>query len=657
MQNILNPNISLEKELTIMRKQSIMLLLAASAITPVCGKVTLPNYVTDNMIVQQSSCLTVNGQATPDSKVKVSAGWEKKSTTVKADSQGNFTVKIKTPKAGGPYTIAFEDPDGVKQIENVLSGEVWLCSGQSNMEFPVQGWGTLMGYDLEVATAHHPDIRLLQVKKKTSIAPQKDVEVNGGGWQICTSASMANFSAIAYLFAKEMSEKLNLPIGVIDTTWGGTPAEAWTSAEALGGVAGFESELADLKAADYDFDKLNAIYQKKINDWMALANAGAPEFDKGELQTGEAWKEIQLPGLWENSVLPNFDGIVWLQRTIDVPADKVGKSINLRFAAIDDEDETYFNGELIAKGSGYNVARNYTVPGRLVKAGENVITIKVTDFGGEGGMAPGITEAIIDNENISLAGTWQYSIHSDFGGLPAKPEAPQGSNYPTVLYNAMLSPLKDMPVKGVLWYQGCANVGRDQQYETLFKTMIGDWRKLWGDDLSFYFVQLAGFLQPRAVQPNSDWAALRNAQSKALELDNTAMATAVDLGNPADIHPKNKQDVAHRLALIALNRNYGFDCVYEGPRCVSSERSGKEVVLKFNSPIKATSVAVTGFIIAGEDGKFTTATPTIVDEYTLKLSSPLVAKPTIVRYNWADYPAGNLYGETGLPVAPFATDK
>ncbi len=641
-----------------MRKSNIMLLIAAYAVVfPASAKVTLPNYVTDNMIVQQNSTLTINGQATPDSKVKVSPGWGKNATVVKADKDGNFTVRIETPKAGGPYSIAFEDKDGTLYIENVLSGEVWLCSGQSNMEFPVQGWTTVMGYDREIATAHHPDIRLLQVKKTTAFSPQKDVEVNGGGWQICSSASMADFSAIAYLFARELSQELNVPIGVIDTTWGGTPAEAWTSARALGAVAGFESELADLKAAGYDADRLNEIYQKKINEWLSLAKSGTSDFNKAEMQTGDAWHEIDVPGYWEHSSLPSFDGIVWMQRLIEIPADKAGKTLELKFRAIDDEDETYFNGNLVAKGSGYDTPRNYTVPGNMVKAGKNVITIKVSDFGGEGGIAPGVAEAIVDGMAVPLSGAWQYSVQTDFSELPPKPTAPQGSSYPSVLYNAMLSPLKNMPIKGVLWYQGCANVGRDEQYAPLFKALINDWRKLWGEHTPFYFVQLAGFLQPKPVQPDSEWAALRNAQAKALELDNTAMAVAIDLGNPADIHPKNKQDVAHRLALIALSRDYGKDYVYAAPRCISSERSGNSIIVKFDSPVKATSSAITGFIIAGADGKFTTATPTVIDGCTLKLSAPSIAKPEIVRYNWADYPGGNLYGTTGLPVAPFANDK
>lgn len=639
-----------------MRKYSI-LLVATCAVLPGAAKVTLPSYVTDNMIVQQNSTFTINGHAAPSSDVKVTAGWNDAPQTVKTDKNGKFTVKLPTPGAGGPYAVTFKDKDGALTIENVLSGEVWLCSGQSNMEFPVEGWSTVMDYDREVATAHHPDIRVLQVKKNTAFAPQEDVEVNGGGWQICTSASMADFSAIAYFFARELSEKLHIPIGVIDTTWGGTPAEAWTSAEALGAVPGFENELADLKAAGYDADKLNGIYQRKIGEWMALATGDDAGFDTATMQSGDRWKPIPVPGFWENSVMPGFDGVVWLQREIEIPAENAGKDLRLKFKAIDDEDETYFNGQLVGKGSGYATPREYTVAGNLVKPGKNVITIKVCDFGGEGGIAPGEAIAYADGLQLPLDGTWQYTVQSDFSKLPPKPVAPQGSSYPSVLYNAMLSPLGNMPVKGVLWYQGCANVGRHEQYEPLFKTLIGDWRKLWGEDMPFYFVQLAGFLQPKAVQPDSEWAALRNAQAKALQLDNTAMAVTIDLGNPVDIHPKNKQDVAHRLALTALNRDYGKDCVYAAPRCTSVERAGNRLILRFDAPVHPTSNAITGFIIAGKDGRFTTATPTVTDDRTISLTSPAVASPESVRYNWADYPAGNLYGTTGLPVAPFANDK
>ena len=641
-----------------MQKQNLILLASVLLSFGTCSAtVTLPRYITDNMIVQQNSTLTVKGHAAPGSEVSVKAGWDSKTGKTRADADGNFTLRLASPAAGGPYSIIFTDKDGATTVENVLSGEVWLCSGQSNMEFPVQGWSTVMDHDRVVATAHHPDIRLLQVRKTTAFSPREDVEVNGGGWQICSSASMADFSAIAYLFACEMAEKLKVPVGVIDTTWGGTPAEAWTSAQALGAVPGFENELADMKAAGYNADAIKATYRARLADWMRLATSSTDDFNKAVMQTGSGWAQISAPGYWELNGLPGLDGIVWLQRSIDIPSEDAGKSITLSFRAIDDEDETYFNGVLVGKGSGYDTPRSYTVPGSAVRTGSNVITIKVSDFGGEGGIAPGAAEARTAHSVLPLDGQWQYMVQSDFSKLPPKPVDPNGSSYPSVLYNAMLSPLSAMPVKGVLWYQGCANVGRAGQYEPLFKALINDWRSLWGREMPFYFVQLAGFLEPNAVQPDSEWAALRNAQAKALELDNTAMAVAADLGNPADIHPKNKQDVAHRLALIALNRDYGADCVYEAPRCVSVKRSGNSLELKFDGPVTPTTSAITGFIIAGKDGNFTTASPEQPDDRTIILRSHAVDAPVYVKYNWAAYPQGNLYGPTGLPVAPFANDK
>lgn len=640
-----------------MQKNGILMALTASSVLSCHAIVTLPHYITDNMIVQQNSTLEISGKSQPRSQVTVTPGWSAKSLTARADANGNFRVLLDTPTAGGPYSIVFKDSDGATTIENVLSGEVWLCSGQSNMEFPVQGWTTVMDYDRVVATAHHPDIRLLQVRKKTSFSPQDDIEVNGGGWQVCTSASMADFSAIAYFFACELSEKLKVPVGVIDATWGGTPAEAWTSAAALGSVPGFDTELADLEKYGADKAAMEERYRTRLAEWMEKATSAKENFDKAVMQTHPEWKKINIPGYWEESVLPDFDGVVWLQKDIDLTVSDAAKDIVLNFAAIDDEDETYFNGVLVGKGAGYNTPRKYTVPASAVRNGTNVITVKITDFGGEGGIAPGAAEVIAGDNAISLGGEWTYKVASDFSQLPPKPADPSGSSYPSVLYNAMVSPLGAMPVKGVLWYQGCANVGRDKQYEPLFKALINDWRKLWKKDMPFYFVQLAGFLNPIAVQPDSKWAALRNSQAKALELDNTAMAVAADLGNPADIHPKNKQGVAHRLALIALNRDYGFDCIYQAPRCISIERAGKNLKLRFDSPVFPTTSSITGFIIAGKDGDYTTATPEVVDSRTLLLGSAAVEEPVYVKYNWADYPIGNLYGPTGLPVAPFSNDN
>ncbi len=564
----------------------ILLLLISTAFVVAQAKVVLPNYITDNMVVQRNSVMKITGHASSGSKVNVIAGWDSRSREVKADSEGKFDISLDTPDAGGPYSIIIADKDSKVKVGNVLSGELWLCSGQSNMEFPVDGWTSVMDADHVVSTARNPDIRLLQVKKRVAFSPQDDIETNMGGWVEAAPNTM-DFSAIAYLYAKELRDSLKVPVGVIDATWGGTPAEAWTSYGFLKGVPGFEGELSAMESCGFDTSRLRENYEKEMGVWMKLAQKGGEEIRPGDKLTGNV-----LPAdYFERIGFGNgFDGIVWVQKEIDVPAEDAGKPMTLKLGAIDDEDVTYLNGV-------------------------------------------------------------------DFSSLPKKPASIEGSSYPTVLYNAMIHPLRNLPIKGVLWYQGCANVGRAEQYETLFKSLINNWRDTWDSEFPFYFVQLAGWLAPHSVQPDSEWAALRNAQSKALQLPNTAMVSAIDLGNPGDIHPRDKQTVAHRLALTALGRDYGFDTNYKAPQCISMQKMGNKIVLKFDDDLTVTSVAILGFIIGNADGDFDQAVARMADSRTLELYSPLVKKPVCVRYDWADFPNGNLYSLHGIPVAPFATDK
>ena len=564
----------------------ILLLLISTAFVVAQAKVVLPNYITDNMVVQRNSVMKITGHASSGSKVNVIAGWDSRSREVKADSEGKFDISLDTPDAGGPYSIIIADKDSKVKVGNVLSGELWLCSGQSNMEFPVDGWTSVMDADHVVSTARNPDIRLLQVKKRVAFSPQDDIETNMGGWVEAAPNTM-DFSAIAYLYAKELRDSLKVPVGVIDATWGGTPAEAWTSYGFLKGVPGFEGELSAMESCGFDTSRLRENDGKEMGVWMKLAQKGGEEIRPGDKLTGNV-----LPAdYFERIGFGNgFDGIVWVQKEIDVPAEDAGKPMTLKLGAIDDEDVTYLNGV-------------------------------------------------------------------DFSSLPKKPASIEGSSYPTVLYNAMIHPLRNLPIKGVLWYQGCANVGRAEQYETLFKSLINNWRDTWDSEFPFYFVQLAGWLAPHSVQPDSEWAALRNAQSKALQLPNTAMVSAIDLGNPGDIHPRDKQTVAHRLALTALGRDYGFDTNYKAPQCISMQKMGNKIVLKFDDDLTATSVAILGFIIGDADGDFDQAVARMADSRTLELYSPLVKKPVCVRYDWADFPNGNLYSRHGIPVAPFATDK
>ncbi len=641
-----------------------LILLALSMTGFVQAKVTLPSFFTNNMVIQQNSTLTLPGKAKAGKKVTVKASWNDNKFTTKATVDGSFRIEIPTPAAGGPYTITISDGETLT-LKNVLAGEVWFCSGQSNMEMPVAGWGKVMNYEQEVAEAKYSSIRLLQVKKTIAFTPAEDVEINMGGWQECSSATVPEFSAVAYFYARELWKELNVPIGVIDCTWGGTPAEAWTSLGTLKQVIGFQDETSKIEKLNFDKASLVATYQQDMKEWQELFAAKDAGLNKGtplwtsSLQTDKAWKTMELPGYWEGKGLDGVDGIVWFQREIEIPTNWEGKDISLSLGMIDDEDITYYNGKEIAKGYGYATPRRYTIPAELVKAGKGTITVRVADFGGEGGIHGEKKDlfAEVNGQKISLNGVWNYRVGMTMRELPPAPVSPESSSYPSVLYNAMVHPFTIFPIKGVIWYQGEANVGRDKQYVPLFQSLIADWRKQWNTDFPFYFVQLANFLKPQEVQPDSQWAALREAQAEALHVDNTGMVVAIDLGVSYDIHPKNKQEVAKRFATLALANTY-HQGEYIMPACQSYSISGKKLTLTFNTEIQAQEKIIKGFILAGPDEVFYPATATLTGKTSIVLESPDVAIPIAARYNWADCPDGNLYStNSNLPVPPFRTDK
>lgn len=641
-------------------KKVILLTISAIAAAGATAAVKLPAYIGNNMVLQQNTRINIPGVATPGATVKVTPSWGK-TVSAKADADGKFTVTLATPAAGGPFSIIFDDGEALN-VENILAGEVWLCSGQSNMEMPLAGWGQIMDFQTEIAKANNPNVRLIQVHKNVSTAPLETIDFNGGGWMECTSQTVPEFSAVAYLYARELADKLGVPVGVIDTTWGGTSLEAWTPLEYLESVPGFDDEKADLKEANGDVDRMRQINETRYNKWKSTLTEGSKVASKDVYHKGEeGWGEMNLPGNWESSVLPGFDGIVYLQRTLDIPASWAGKDIVLHFPGVDDEDITYFDGKEIARGWGWNSERAYKVPADMVKAGRSLITMVITDTGGEGGIYGDASKlyAECDGERKSLAGKWDYMVSSDFGKFPPAPMQISSSNYPTVLYNAMVNPLRNFPIKGCIWYQGCNNVGRADQYAAMFPQMVTAWREKFNNpDMPFYFVQLAGYLAPRFCQPESDWAALRNAQLSVLNLDNTGVAAAIDLGNPGDIHPKNKQEVARRLSLLARNKTYGQDVACEAPKCISSKTSGDKMTLTFDGPVHATSAAALGFILGDKAGNWKPATAEISnDGRTITLSAPGIKKPVAARYDWADYPNGNIYSSDNLPVVPFATDK
>lgn len=639
--------------------------------TPLQAKITLPCFFTDNMIIQQKTTMTLFGKAKANKKVTVETGWNNQRYETKADKEGNWRIAVSTPEAGGPYDITLSD--GSKTVlKNVMAGEVWFCSGQSNMEMPLAGWGKIKNYEQEIAAANYPDIRLFQVKKRTSVYPLEydQLESTMNGWQECSPNTVHNFSALAYLYARELQQKLNIPIGVIDCTWGGTPAEAWTSSASLKHVIGFQEQVARLEALGFDRDKVMADYNAQYAEWLAKAN----NIDKGYRNGKEClvdgnvndkdWKQMQLPGFWEGNGMPNFDGIVWFRKQVEIPADWTNKDLELNLGMIDDEDIVYWNGEAFAKGAGYNSHRRYTVPARLVKQGVNTIAIKVTDTGGGGGIGGEAKDMNIrlKDASLSLAGNWKYLVGCSISDLPVAPIYPEHSSFPSVLFNGMVHPCLEYPVKGAIWYQGCNNVGRAVEYESLFQTLINDWRiQFKQPEMPFYFVQLANYLERKEVQADSPWAALREAQSKAKHLDNTGMVVNIEIGEAYDIHPKNKQEVARRLAAISLADTYGQKVPAEAPEysTYSVDKDGKVRISFTISEIGenfSQNNDIKGFTIAGPDHVFYPA-KAYTDGNQVVVSSPKVKMPVAVRYGWADNPECTLSTPSNLPVAPFRTDN
>ena len=641
----------------------IMGLLLGGIFNNSYSKVLLPAHFSDNMIIQQNSVLTFSGKSEPNKSIILQTSWNNKQYSTQADWSGQWRMKVETPEAGGPYKITISDGD-VVELNNILVGEVWFCSGQSNMEMPVGGWGKVLNYEQEIKDADYPSIRLLQVKNTTAHTPSDYVDVNKGGWQQCSPNTVSEFSAIAYFYARQLWNELGIPVGVIDCTWGGTPAEAWTSYNTLQHVDGYQRQTAIMAQCSFDKDRLQNVYKKELDDRSKILIEkdrgflnGSPQWTSS-LQTGDVCSQMELPGYWEHKGLEDFDGIVWFQKEIDIPARWVGKDIELSLGMIDDEDITYYNGVQIAKGEGYMTPREYVIPARLVRSGKGLITVRVTDHMGEGGIH-GDSENMfvqVEGERMSLAGTWSYKIGLSKHEIPQMPVSPESSGYPTVLYNGMVHPFTTFSIKGVIWYQGEANVDSADKYSNLFKSLIMDWRNRWGYEFPFYFVQLANYMDHKTVQPDSKWAALREAQANALHLGNTGMAVAIDLGEAEDIHPKNKQEVANRLAALALSRTYNKILHSGAPVLTDYYVSGDSLTLAFNQDLQPKDEDLKGFIISGPDNIFYSASATI-NKNMIVLRSDSVKMPVAARYGWADNPECNLKGLSGYPVAPFRTDR
>jgi sialate O-acetylesterase len=626
--------------------------------------VSIPSIFADNMVLQQDTTVPIWGKASPGGKVTVFFQGQKKGTVAEADSQ--WLVELHDLTAGGPFELKVVGKNTLK-LANVMVGEVWVCSGQSNMEMPLAGWGEINDYAREISEANYPNIRLFQVNHTMSLRPREDVDAQT--WAECSPQTIPLFSATAYFFGRKLHQDLNVPIGLIHTSWGGTPAEAWTAAGFLAQLPDYAPMIESLQAEALSETDAKTEYERQVSEWQKLVDLkvskalqGATSWHDVDLDES-GWQTMKLPVLWESAGLPNFDGIVWFRKTIELPPTVATEICTLSLGPIDDQDITYVNGVEIGATDGYNSPRVYTVPAGLLHEGANIVAVQVLDTGGGGGLWGADEQMFLKSgsrKTYNLFGDWKYKVGVSLQDVPPRPVSPDSPNRPTILYNAMLEPLMPFAIRGAIWYQGEANASRAYQYRTLFPAMINSWRADWGiGDFPFLFVQLANYNQSPATPGESDWAELREAQLMTLSLPNTGMAVTIDIGNADDIHPKDKQDVGKRLALNALATVYGQDIEYSGPIYKSMSIEDGKIRLTFDHVgsglVAGGGDKLTGFAIAGEDKQFVWA-DAVIDGNTIVVSSPQVPSPVAVRYGWASDPTCNLYNQEGLPASPFRTD-
>ncbi|MBS1600096.1 MAG: beta galactosidase jelly roll domain-containing protein [Bacteroidetes bacterium] len=623
--------------------------------------VQLPKIFGDNMVLQRDQSVPIWGWAEAGEKITVQFNQQKKEA--KADKNGKWMVKLDAEPAGGPFQLIVSGKNTIS-FSNVLIGEVWICSGQSNMEFQVR---SAMNAAKEIQSADYPQIRQIKIPNTVSSTPKNDI--SSGQWDLCSPNTVSNFTAVGYFFARELYNKLHVPIGLINTSWGGTMVETWTSRGAFEKSDEFKSMIASMP--NLDLDALSKQNEKQMLDKLKTLQGGS----FGDAVNTEEWKDInfddskwpkmKLPGLWEYQGLglENLDGVVWFRKTVNVSDGNAGKPAKLDLGKIDDSDDTYVNGTKVGSTKNqYDANRHYEIPAGVLKAGKNIISVRVEDTGGGGGIngQPEDLQLTVGDKVYSLAGEWVFRVESIIkGSMSVGP-----NSYPTLLFNAMINPLVPYAIRGALWYQGEANAGRAYEYRQSFPLMINDWRQQWGQgNFPFYFVQLASWNANNGdSEHGSTWAELREAQTRTLSLPNTGMSVTTDIGESNDIHPKNKQDVGKRLAAIALNNVYGQTMEYSGPVYQSMKTESGKIILSFTHVgsglmIKDKYGYIRGFEIAGKDQHFYYA-KAYADGNRVVVYSDLVPEPVEVRFAWADDPNdANLFNNEGFPAVPFRTDQ
>ena len=625
----------------------------------------------DGAVIQRDRKVPAWGFARPGEHISVQLDGRLVGTAA-TDTTGKWMTQIGPVAAGMGHTLDVSGPTESERahVKDLAFGDVWLCSGQSNMEMNLT-WG-VNNAAVERQNANFPGIRFFHVPRVAAVRPRQTLDMK---WQAISPTTVDGVSAVAYFFGREIHQKIGVPIGLIDSAWSGTDARVWASGDVLERLPDFKAGVAAVRQTREDVplaEQLAAWNQK--NDPGFRDNWAAPAFDDSR------WAKALVPGAFTSDAagdLTAFDGAVWYRKAVNVPANMAGKEAQLSLGAIDDADTTFWNGVRIGATDGFDKPRRYTIPAEKMRAGHNVLSVRVFDTGGPGGFMGKTGDLKLEGggQTLPLGGEWRLARGVPLAATARNPPPVDVTAFPSapgVLYNSMISPLLPYGLKGAIWYQGESNAGNPQQYKTLLPAMIGDWRARFGaGDFPFYLVQLAGYQAPDETpvpNPNS-WANIREVQASITRIvPNSAYSVTTDIGDAKDIHPKNKQDVGKRLALLALARDYGQKVESSGPtvRSMSVEVKPLRLGMEHNAVRLRLDHAAGGltfagepnrvFIIAGQDQKWAWATPTI-EGNSIVLSSPEVPNPVAVRFAWSNFPRGHVYNGAHLPMAPYRSDS